>query len=74
MQCNLCDKSFTGEANLNRHIKAFHEGKKPFNCNICDASFAQKDSLNGHIADQFMKGKGLSNAMFVTLALLKGAI
>ena len=48
LKCNLCDHSFTEKGSLNRHIKASHEGMKPFKCNICDTSFAQKGNLNNH--------------------------
>ena len=38
------------KTNLNGHIAAVHEGRKPFKCNTCDACFSYKQYLDGHIA------------------------
>ena len=48
-ECDFCDKTFSRPDNVTRHIKAVHEGKKPFPCEECDKSFAEKRSLNHHM-------------------------
>ena len=34
--CKICDRSFGAKRNLNKHIAAVHELKKPFECKICN--------------------------------------
>ena len=48
-ECDFCDKTFSRPDNVTRHIKAVHEGKKPFPCEECDKTFAEKRSLNHHM-------------------------
>ena len=48
-ECDFCDKTFSRPDNVSRHIKAVHEGKKPFPCEECDKTFAEKRSLNHHM-------------------------
>ena len=33
-ECDFCDKTFSRPDNVTRHIKAVHEGKKPFPCEV----------------------------------------
>ena len=47
--CEICDRSFSGKQNLNKHIAAVHELKKPFGCKICKKKFARKEKLNRHV-------------------------
>ena len=35
---------------LNTHVKAVHEGKKPHECDICGKKWARKWNLEKHIA------------------------
>lgn len=45
--CQFCNKNFTTETSLKRHI-LIHENAKPFSCNLCEKSFRQKSSLVAH--------------------------
>jgi len=45
--CQFCNKSFTTETSLKRHI-LIHENLKPFTCPVCEKSFRQKCSLIAH--------------------------
>ncbi|XP_054274230.1 zinc finger protein 236-like [Macrosteles quadrilineatus] len=46
-QCSVCDKWFSKQTNLVRHMRV-HTGEKPFNCKECSRSFSQKNSLDKH--------------------------
>ena len=46
--CDICQKTFTNQGNLNRHA-VVHTGKKPFSCSECGKSFNRKDSLDTHM-------------------------
>ena len=46
--CEVCNKSFTQNNNLQRHLK-IHIGQKPSKCQICEKSFAQNDYLKSHL-------------------------
>ena len=45
--CNQCDKQFTTQQHLTRHIKSQHEGVK-YDCNQCDYQ-GSKDALSFHL-------------------------
>jgi KRAB domain-containing zinc finger protein len=34
-KCDMCDKGFSQNGNLKRHIIRTHTGDKPYNCDIC---------------------------------------
>lgn len=46
--CNKCDKQFSNNSNLWRHIRIAHEGIK-FPCNDCDHKASTKQNLDRHI-------------------------
>ena len=46
----MCDKSFSIEHSLKRHINVDHDGIKPFNCDICKMEFYTKKALEDHTA------------------------
>ena len=52
-QCDKCDKTFTRNAHLKRHILVNHEGQRTpsqlVNCDLCDGTFANKHSLKKHM-------------------------
>ena len=46
--CNQCDKQYTEQKYLTRHIQSVHEGIK-YACNQCDKQFTAQCSLTMHI-------------------------
>ena len=46
--CNQCDKQFTEQPKLTRHIKSVHEGVK-YACNQYDHQATRQDRLTIHI-------------------------
>ena len=46
--CDQCEKQFTQQIHLSRHIISVHEGVK-FACDQCDKQFCDKFVLNRHI-------------------------
>ena len=46
-ECNLCNKLFSNQSNLRKHIKSVHE-KIKFKCEICTKNFTRKDNLLSH--------------------------
>jgi hypothetical protein len=47
--CNLCDKYYAVNHQLQSHIKKFHNRIKDFQCDRCDKAFARKSDLKNHI-------------------------
>ena len=56
-KCDICEKSFTQKASLNRHIKSVHENSKPHKCDICELSFSEKGTLKRHIQSVHLNSK-----------------
>ena len=48
LTCSQCEKGFSWQGNLTRHIKDVHQKEKRHICNFCGKSFGQKTSLKGH--------------------------
>ncbi|KAF4527524.1 hypothetical protein B566_EDAN015624, partial [Ephemera danica] len=48
-KCPQCTKSFLTKNNLEDHIRAVHEGLKPYNCTGCDKTFGFPNTLKLHI-------------------------
>ena len=46
--CPLCDKQFSFQMDMKRHVKAAHEGIK-YNCDQCDFQSGYKNLLRNHI-------------------------
>jgi uncharacterized Zn-finger protein len=45
----LCDYCSYNRADLERHSKGVHLGKREFKCDICDKAFSQRSILSGHV-------------------------
>ena len=48
-KCSICNKEFTKESNLKRHISSVHERTKPYQCTSCGTEFSDPDSLKSHL-------------------------
>ncbi|KAM7534938.1 hypothetical protein Aperf_G00000101963 [Anoplocephala perfoliata] len=47
-QCGECQKSFSRNSDLQKHIDAVHKGLRPYECTTCKKRFSQKSSLKRH--------------------------
>ncbi|VDM33029.1 unnamed protein product [Hydatigera taeniaeformis] len=47
-QCSECQKSFSRNSDLQKHIDAVHKGLRPYECATCQKRFSQKSSLKRH--------------------------
>lgn len=45
--CVYCNKTFTVQSKLNRHVQT-HTNKKSYTCNICEKTFRKQSVLNEH--------------------------
>ena len=41
-QCSYCDKAFSDQNNLKKHVLTTHKKKIPFKCDICDYCCSEK--------------------------------
>ena len=55
-ECEFCDKRFSSESNVRRHIKNVHY-KKDLKCPKCEFKTSRKDNLDRHM---FVKHKNES--------------
>ena len=47
--CNECNKHFSTETALKRHVAMMHRGLYPYRCQYCGRGYASMDSLKGHL-------------------------
>ena len=50
----ICDSNFARKSNLEEHIVAVHEKKKPYKCDICSAGFSGVKELKRHSIGEFI--------------------
>lgn len=46
--CKQCASTFSQQFNLNKHVRAVHERRRPFECQTCHARFQQKSHRTMH--------------------------
>ena len=46
--CQTCQKTFTAESTLKRHIKSVHDNNIKFQCELCEKSIKRADNLTRH--------------------------
>ena len=46
--CETCGKLLTTKSKLEAHVKAVHEGLKPFSCTYCNKRFGTNGNLKNH--------------------------
>lgn len=49
-ECQLCQKRYTNQTNLDRHIRVTHQNEKKYKCQECGKSFSQLAILRQHHA------------------------
>lgn len=49
IKCHLCDKIYTNNRNLKRHIEMYHGEKGEFRCDVCPKVYTSNQSLRRHI-------------------------
>ena len=47
--CPKCDKTFSNDYKVKRHIQTVHEGVKNWQCTICPKRFSEKKDLGRHV-------------------------
>ena len=47
-KCPKCDVRFAYQKDVQRHVDAVHEGKKPYKCDFCNSDYKRKDQLEKH--------------------------
>lgn len=74
-QCELCEKSYAFQDELDKHMKRIHERKFVVKCNICDKELISRATLPFHINEvhkQIRKFKcEICNDQFVREYVLK---
>jgi hypothetical protein len=56
--CHICNKSYSSNGTLNRHIREVHEQKKrnlTYHCLICDKHFCDNSRFQRHKCVKFHK-------------------
>ena len=55
--CPKCDKTFSNDYKVKRHIQTVHEGVKNWQCTICPKRFSEKKDLGRHVRGVHMGQK-----------------
>ena len=61
-QCSQCDKAYSNNSCLIRHMRA-HTGEKPYQCSQCDKAFSDKSGLMKHMSIHTGQGSALENVL-----------
>ena len=48
LKCDICETTFCKSSDLERHIKAKHEGYEEFNCELCNKKFVTLWRMTKH--------------------------
>ncbi|XP_065217233.1 zinc finger and BTB domain-containing protein 41-like [Planococcus citri] len=48
-RCDICLRNYSSKNSLKKHIRAIHDGQKPYKCPECDKSFSAKCNLKTHV-------------------------
>lgn len=46
--CRQCSSTFSQQFNLNKHVRAVHEMRRPFECEVCHSKFQQRSHRKMH--------------------------
>ena len=63
-QCSHCDKAFSQNGHLVKHMRT-HTGEKPYQCSQCDKAFSQNGNLVIHMKTH-TQGRNRISAVSVT--------
>ncbi|ODM87083.1 MDS1 and EVI1 complex locus protein EVI1-B [Orchesella cincta] len=55
IQCQICQKTLSRAANLQRHYETVHQNSKPYKCRRCPSSFGQRAHLDKHAKTHITK-------------------
>eukprot|EP00475_Leptophrys_vorax_P029469 TRINITY_DN4331_c0_g1_i1.p1 TRINITY_DN4331_c0_g1~~TRINITY_DN4331_c0_g1_i1.p1 ORF type:complete len:387 (-),score=38.05 TRINITY_DN4331_c0_g1_i1:137-1198(-) len=58
-QCDQCERSFSVQSNLRRHIRTVHSDNRPFVCQVCGKTFNQNCNLKRHLRIHTAEERGL---------------
>lgn len=47
--CSFGRSTYKTEGNVRSHVRAVHDGEKPFKCDLCDICFPNKSNLTRHL-------------------------
>lgn len=51
LACLICGRGFSGQGQLNRHMRRVHMGVRPFSCPACDKTFYAHSDRDRHFRD-----------------------
>jgi len=58
--CEQCDRSFSVQSNLRRHIRTVHSDNRPYLCQVCGKTFNQNCNLKRHLRIHSVEERNLA--------------